>query len=162
MESRTVSTGSILLVIVGWGFSAITLLILASLFVSTPSAPEWSGPIGEWIDIGYERRRLRELDQMNLFSRPEFDAEDAQFLEQELSILAKFPPSREQFEAERDEQIRDTRRMTEAKLWTVIAVWVLTSTSTLCGIAFLWKHDRRIALESEQKLRELAQATGSN
>lgn len=154
VKSRTVPRSMINFVVAAMALSAAALVFLYYAFVSAPPAPEWSGPLGKWVAIGFERRRLWDLDSMNVFSAVEFAAEEKLLLASEAEILSSFPRDRAEFEAEHHQQFKDARRSAEATLWVALAVWIVASFTTFSGAVLMWRHDRRVALAAERKLEQ--------
>lgn len=123
-----------------WMFATVT---------SFPPAPEWTGPLGNWVSVGYERKRLRELDSMNVFSTHEFEAEEKTLLDKESVILASFPHDVDDYVETHKRVVEASRHRQVVALWQALALWCISLTVTLTLLILFWRHDRRIARDLE-------------
>ncbi len=121
--------------------------VVVSACHSIPPAPRWTGPLGSWIDVGFERKRLLELDSMNVFSKDEFAAEQKTLLDKEAIIIPSFPDDRGDFNATWERVVQEARDSEVATLWTALAYWIISGTVTLAVTILCWRHDRAVAVE---------------
>ncbi|MBL8812390.1 MAG: hypothetical protein JNM43_19655 [Planctomycetaceae bacterium] len=131
----------------------ITLISTVWMFVtvtSIPPAPEWTGPLGSWVSVGYERKRLRELDNMNVFSTHEFEAEEKKLLDKESVILASFPDDVDDYLDTHKRVVEASRSRQIAALWQALAFWSISLTVTLALLILFWRHDHRIARDLKE------------
>lgn len=121
--------------------------VVVSACQSIPPAPRWTGPLGNWVDAGFERKRLLELDSMNVFSTDEFAAEQKTLLDEEAIIIASFPDDRGDFDATWERVVQEARDAEVATVWSALAYWIISGTATLLAVLLCWRHDRALAVE---------------
>lgn len=121
--------------------------VVVSACQSIPPAPRWTGPLGNWVDVGFERKRLLELDSMNVFSTDEFAAEQKTLLDEEAIIVASFPDDRGDFDATWERVVQEARDAEVATVWSALAYWIISGTATLVVTILCWRHDRALAVE---------------
>lgn len=122
--------------------------VVVSACQSIPPAPRWSGPLGNWVDVGFERKRLLELDSMNVFSTDEFAEEEKTLLDKEAIIIPSFPDDRGDFDATWERVVQEARDAEVATVWSALAYWIISGTVTLILAILCWRHDRAVAVEA--------------
>lgn len=135
--------------------SVVSLVIVYAACTAARQPVRWVGPIEEWVNVGFERRRLEDLDSMNVFSREDYDAELQLIQEKEAVIIGVYPYNFSEFQAESradEAAAAGSRRLT---LMIALSIWILTSVSAILGLIFAWRHDRRIASQLEDELNRL-------